>query len=72
MLSVRLTPALEKRLERLSKRTGRTKSHYVKRALAQFLDLQEDYIIAGSRLQGDFQSIPLKDVVLRLGLGRQV
>ena len=72
MLTVRLTPTLEKRLARLSKRTGRAKSYYVKHALAEFLDEQEDYLVAMSRLQDDFESIPLKDVVKRLGLDRQV
>ena len=72
MLTVRLTPELEKRLTRLSKRTGRAKSYYVKRALAEFLDEQEDYAIAMSRLEDDLPSIPLKEVVKRLGLDRTI
>ncbi|MBI2677940.1 MAG: ribbon-helix-helix protein, CopG family [Candidatus Koribacter versatilis] len=70
MLTVRLTPELEKRLARLSKRTGRAKAYYVKRALAEFLDEQEDYAIAMSRLEDELPSIPLKEVVKRLGLDR--
>ena len=72
MLTVRLTPELEKRLTRLSKRTGRAKSYYVKRALAEFLDEQEDYAIAMSRLEDDLPSIPFKEVVKRLGLDRTI
>ena len=70
MLTVRLSPELETRLNRLAKRTGRAKAYYVKRAIAEFLDDQEDYRIAIARLEEDLPSIPLKDVVKRLGLDR--
>lgn len=70
MLTVRLSPELEARLTRLAKRTGRAKAYYVKRAIAEFLDDQEDYRIAISRLEEDLPPIPLKDVVKRLGLDR--
>ena len=70
MLTVRLSPELEARLGRLAKRTGRAKAYYVKRAIAEFLDDQEDYRIAIARLEEDLPSIPLKDVVKRLGLDR--
>jgi RHH-type transcriptional regulator, rel operon repressor / antitoxin RelB len=70
MLTVRLTPQMETRLARLAKRTGRSKSHYAKQAIAEFLDDQEDYLIAISRLEDDLPSIPLDKVVKRLGLDR--
>ena len=70
MLTVRLSPELEARLNRLAKRTGRAKAYYVKRAIAEFLDDQEDYRIAIARLEEGVPSIPLKDVVKRLGLDR--
>jgi predicted DNA-binding protein len=72
VLTVRLDPDLEKRLARLSKRTGRAKAFYVKKALAEFLDEQEDYTIAMSRLEDDLPSIPLREVVKRLGLDRSI
>jgi RHH-type rel operon transcriptional repressor/antitoxin RelB len=37
MLSVRLSPKLEARLNRLAKRTGRTKAYYAKKAIEEFL-----------------------------------
>lgn len=37
MLAVRLPPKMEKRLDSLSKKTGRTKSYYVRQALAETL-----------------------------------
>jgi RHH-type rel operon transcriptional repressor/antitoxin RelB len=68
VLTVRLSPKLETRLNRLSKRTGRPKSYYAKKALEAFLDEQEDYLIALSRLENKLPAIPLEEVVKRLGL----
>ena len=70
MLTVRVPASLDKRLEKLARRTGRSKSFYAKRALAEFLEEQEDYLIAVSRLEDDLPSIPLSEVVKRLGLDR--
>jgi RHH-type rel operon transcriptional repressor/antitoxin RelB len=50
-IAVRLSPQLEERLERLAKRTGRSKSLYIRRALEEYLDEQEDYLIALQRLE---------------------
>jgi RHH-type transcriptional regulator, rel operon repressor / antitoxin RelB len=70
MLTVRLSPALEARLNKLAKRTGRPKSYYAKQAIVEFLDEQEDYLVAVSRLEDEMPSIPLSKVVKRLGLDR--
>jgi len=70
MLTVRLSPKLEARLDKLARRTGRSKSHYAKQAIAEFLDDQEDYLIAVSRLEDDLPSVPLSKVIKRLGLDR--
>ena len=50
-LSIRLEPQLEMRLEKLAKETGRTKSHYVSRALAAYIEDMEDVYIALERLE---------------------
>jgi len=68
MLSVRLSPKLEARLNRLAKRTGRTKAYYAKKAIEDFLEEQEDYFIALSRLEEKLPGIPLQEVVKKLGL----
>ena len=68
MLTVRLPPKLETRLNKLAKRTGRPKSYFAKKALESFLDEQEDYLIAVSRLENKRPSIPLEEVIKRLGL----
>lgn len=44
-ISVRLDPELEERLDRLAKRTGRTKTFYVREAIAaQIEDLEDLYL----------------------------
>jgi RHH-type rel operon transcriptional repressor/antitoxin RelB len=68
MLTVRLPPKLEARLNRLAKRTGRTKAYYAKKAIEDFLEDQEDYYIALSRLEEKLPGIPLEEVVKKLGL----
>lgn len=69
-MTVRLSARLETRLNKLAKRTGRPKSYYAKKALESFLDEQEDYLIALSRLENKLPAIPLEEVVKRLGLDR--
>jgi RHH-type rel operon transcriptional repressor/antitoxin RelB len=68
MLTVRLHPKLEARLNRLAKRTGRTKTYYAKKAIEEFLEEQEDYLIALTRLEGKLPGSPLEEVVKKLGL----
>jgi RHH-type rel operon transcriptional repressor/antitoxin RelB len=46
MLAVRLPKELEERLDSLAKKTGRTKSYYVRRALTDSLDDMEDVFLA--------------------------
>ncbi len=68
VLALRLPKHTEERLQRLAKRTGRTKSYYAKRAIQEFLDDQEDYLIAMQRLEQNLQGIPLEEVERRFGL----
>jgi predicted DNA-binding protein len=70
MLTVRLPADMEKRLSRLSKRTGRPKAYYAKKAIGEFLEEQEDYLISLSRLEDNLPPILLAEVVKRLGLDR--
>ncbi len=51
MLAVRLPEGLEKRLDQLSKETHRSKSYYIKRALEEFLQDREDYLLALARYE---------------------
>ncbi len=45
-ISVRLDPELEARLERLAQRTGRTKTFYVREAIAAQIEDMEDLYLA--------------------------
>ena len=70
MLAVRLDKDLEKRLERLAEKTGRTKTFYAREAIEAHLDDLEDFYLAEERLR-DFRegdAIPLADVKAELGL----
>ena len=51
MLAIRLPEKLEKRLDRLAKRTGRTKTYYAREAIVQHLDELEDIYLAEKRLE---------------------
>src|SRR6267143_1605992 len=74
MLTLRLPPSIEKRLEKLARRTGRTKTYYVREAILEHLEDLEDMYLAEGALErirsGEDQTIPLKDVVKRHGLQR--
>ena len=72
MLGIRLPQAIEKRLEKLARRTGRTKTFYVREAILEHLDDLEDMYLAERVLErirsGDEATIPLEDALKRHGL----
>ena len=72
MLAIRLPPEIEARLERLAKRTGRTKTFYAREALLEYIDDMEDLYLAEKRyddiLKGRATTVPLEDVMKRYGL----
>jgi predicted transcriptional regulator len=41
MLGIRLAESIEKRLEKLARRTGRTKTFYVREAILEHLDVSK-------------------------------
>ncbi|OGO95491.1 MAG: anti-toxin [Coxiella sp. RIFCSPHIGHO2_12_FULL_44_14] len=51
MLAVRLPDDVEKRLDRLSKKTGRTKTYYVREAVLEHLEELEDIYFSLERLE---------------------
>jgi RHH-type rel operon transcriptional repressor/antitoxin RelB len=68
MLGVRLEPELEKRLERLAKKTGRTKSFYAKEAIRQYVEDREDYLLAVEVSKRNEKTFSLEEVRRKLGL----
>jgi RHH-type rel operon transcriptional repressor/antitoxin RelB len=74
MLAIRLPPSIEKRLERLARRTGRTKTYYVREAILEHLQDIEDLYLAEAALErirsGEERTVPLKRAMKRHGLQR--
>ena len=72
MLAIRLPQSIERRLEKLARRTGRTKTFYVRQAILEHLDDLEDLYQAERTLDrirtGEERTVPLEDVLKRHGL----
>jgi RHH-type rel operon transcriptional repressor/antitoxin RelB len=72
MLAIRLPEKIEKRLARLAKQTGRTKTYYAREAILQYLDDLEDIYFAQKELEairsGRSKTIPLEEVMRLYGL----
>ena len=69
MLTIRLPQSIEKRLEKLARRTGRTKSFYAREAILGHLEDFEGLHMAGRALErirtGEDDAIPLEEVLKR-------
>lgn len=74
MLAIRLPQSVEKRLEKLARRTGRTKTYYAREAILEHLEDLEDLYLAEGALErirsGEEKTIPLKGALKRHGLER--
>ncbi len=68
MLALRLPADMEKRLDALAKRTGRTKSFYAREAIIEKIEDLEDYYLALERSSNPLPGIPLEDVLQEFGL----
>jgi RHH-type rel operon transcriptional repressor/antitoxin RelB len=67
MLALRLAPDIEKRLESLAKKTGRTKSFYAREAILRHIEDLEDYHVARRRLaRGGGDRIALEELEAEL------
>lgn len=68
MLGVRLDKETEERLELLCKKTGRTKSYYAKKAIKEFIEDREDYLLAVAALEEGGEFTSFAEVRKNLGL----
>ena len=72
MLAIRLPEKVEKRLDRLARCTGRTKTFYAREAILRHLDDLEDIYFAEKALadirSGKSKPIPIEKVMRRYGL----
>jgi RHH-type rel operon transcriptional repressor/antitoxin RelB len=72
MLAIRLPETIEKRLDVLAKRTGRTKTFYAREALLAHIEDLEDTYLAEAALKkiqsGHSKTISLESVMKKHGL----
>ncbi|HEX3661092.1 MAG TPA: DUF6290 family protein [Acidobacteriaceae bacterium] len=72
MLAIRLPEDIEKRLDRLAKRSGRTKTWYAREAILRHIEELEDLQIAEERLralkEGRSRTYTLEEIERELGL----
>lgn len=65
-LTVRLPEDIDKRLSVLAEQTGRPKSYYVRQAIEEFLEDQEDYLLAVQRLEKSGRRLSMDEVEEKL------
>jgi RHH-type transcriptional regulator, rel operon repressor / antitoxin RelB len=70
MVAVRLDPEMEAELNKLATETGRSKSYYMKEALASFLEDRADYLLALAALERQEPRTSLANLRRELGLER--
>ena len=68
MTAVRLDEATEKRLAKLAKNTGRTKSYYLRKALEEHLEDMEDYYMAAKAMENPGRIYTSEEAKRELGL----
>ena len=71
MIAVRMPAEVEARLDRLSKRTGRTKTYYVREAVVEHLADLEDLYLAEEEvraIRAGAKTYSLEEVKAELGL----
>ena len=74
MLAISLPEKIEERLERLARRTGRTKAYYIRQAVIEHLEDIEDVEVADKRLEnlrrGKTRTVPLSQLLKKHGVDR--
>ncbi len=65
MLALRLPPDIEKRLDDLASKTGRTKSFYAREAILEHIDDLEDLYLAEQRVKEGGPTLSLEEVIAK-------
>lgn len=72
MLALRLPEDIEKRLDALAKRTGRSKSFYAREAILEHLEDLEDLYLAEKTLaeiqSGKQKTVPIEELAAKYGI----
>lgn len=69
MIAVRLPDEIEKRLDLLAKKTGRTKTYYIREAVIDHLEELEDIYLSLDRLEKPAKRWSLDDLEKEIDLG---
>lgn len=67
MLALRLPPEIEKRLDDLAQKTGRTKSFYARQAILEHIDDLEDLYLSEQRMENP-EFVSLEEVMAKYGI----
>ena len=59
---VRIPVALDERLTRLARKTGRSKSYYARKALETFIEDTEDYLLAVASYEASKKTVSLDEL----------
>jgi RHH-type transcriptional regulator, rel operon repressor / antitoxin RelB len=68
MLAVRLPADIENRLDTLARKTGRTKTFYVREAILEHIEDLEEAYVALDRLKKPAKRLSMEEVERKLGL----
>ena len=68
MIAVRLPDDIEERLASLAKRTGRTKTFYVREAILRYIEDMEDTYVALERLKKPGRRLSMEEAEKELGV----
>ena len=69
MLAIRLPEEIEKRLSVLAKKTGRSKTYYVREAVIDHLEKFEDIYLSLERVESPAKRWSLEDLEKEIDLG---
>lgn len=67
-IAVRVPEEVVKRLDRLARKTKRTRTYYVREAILEHIQDLEDYYLELSRQEDNQPTIPFDEMERRLGL----
>jgi RHH-type transcriptional regulator, rel operon repressor / antitoxin RelB len=65
---VRLPPQLDERLTALAEKTGRSRDYYARKAIKEYIEDTEDYLLAVQADRASRRTYSLEEVKKRLGL----
>lgn len=69
MLAIRLPDEIERRLQALADKTGRSKTYYAREAILSYIEDMEDTYLAQERLAAPGRRLTLDEVERDLDLG---